>query len=136
MSDRILIISDDVSRASLEHALVERGFDVSMADNPSDGYQRLIESRFKLAVVNLERAASGLDLIKRIRSNAALNRLFVLTIAEWGSGQPTVALAHGADGFEPTPIEGERLVVAVEKLLRPNMVMTAKASATRADLEE
>jgi DNA-binding NarL/FixJ family response regulator len=87
-------------------------------------------------IVNLNIPTIGIGLIKRIRSNPALRHQMVLTIAEWGTGQPMIALAQGADGFEPKPIDAGRLVTAVERLLHPNMVMTATASGTNAEAEE
>ena len=136
MNERILIISDEERNGSLQQALDGHGFAVTIAEDADDGYRRLIQSPFDLVIIDLDRPITGVSLIKRIKSNATLRRLFVLTIAEWGSGQPTFALAQGADSFEPAPISAERLVNAVEKLLRPNMVMTAKASATNGEREE
>jgi len=136
MYERILIISDGEPNASLQRALDEHGFTVSVAEDADDGYERLSQLQFDLVIVNLNQPISGVGLIKRIRSNLALRRLMVLTIAEWGTGQPTVALAQGADSFEPAPVDTRRLVTAVEKLLRPNMVMTATASAATGESEE
>ena len=136
MNERILIISDDETNASLQRPLDEHGFTVTLAQNADDGYRRLSQLQFDLVIVNLHHPITGVGLIKRIRSNLALRRLMVLTIAEWGTGQPTMALAQGVDGFEPSPIDADRLLTAVEKLLRPNMVMTAAASATKAESEE
>ena len=136
MYERILIISDGEPNASLQRALNEHGFTVSVAEDADDGYERLSQLQFDLVIVNLNQPISGVGLIKRIRSNLALRRLMVLTIAEWGTGQPTVALAQGADSFEPAPVDTRRLVTAVEKLLRPNMVMTATASAATGESEE
>jgi DNA-binding response OmpR family regulator len=136
MNERIMIISDDEPNGSLQRALDGHGFTVTVAEDANDGYERLSQSQFDLVIVDLNRPITGVSLIKRIRSNPALRRLMVLTIAEWGTGQPTMALAQGADGFEPAPIDAGRLVAAVTKLLRPNMVMTATASATNAELDE
>jgi len=136
MNERIMIVSDDEPNASLQQALDGHGFTVTVAAEASEGYERLSQSHFDLVIVNLNRPITGVSLIKRIRSNPALRRLMVLTIAEWGSGQPTMALAQGADGFEPAPIDAGRLVAAVEKLLRPNMVMTAAANSANAESEE
>ena len=131
-----MIISDDEPNASLQQALDGHGFTVTVAESANDGYERLSQLQFDLVIMNLHRPITGVGLIKRIRANPALRRLMVLTIAEWGTGQPTMALAQGADGFEPAPVDADRLVTAVEKLLRPNMVMTAAASATSAESEE
>lgn len=128
MTQRILIVSDDEPNAVLRESLDEHGFEVMMAADANDGYRRLVETGFDLVIVNLARAITGAGLIKRIRSNTELNQLKVLTIAEWGTGQTTVALAHGADGFEPKPIRSDQVVKTVETLLRP-LAMMASASA-------
>src|SRR5207253_2802221 len=135
MYERILIISDGEPNASLQRALDEHGFTVSVAEDADDGYERLSRLQFDLVIVNLNQPISGVGLIKRIRSNLALRRLMVLTIAEWGTGQPTVALAQGADSFEPAPVDTRRLGTAAEKLLRPNMLMTAIASDANGEVD-
>lgn len=136
MKQRILIISDDRTSESLRRALDEKGFEVTLTGNADDGYRQIVDARFHLVLVNLDRAITGAGLIKRIRANPKLTQLRVMTIAEWGTGQATIALAQGADAFEPKPIEAGRLVDAIERLFLPNMVMTARASATDGDLEE
>jgi DNA-binding response OmpR family regulator len=133
MTERILIVSDDEPSQSLRPALEAEGFGVAVSGEADDGYRQLLGSQFDLVILDLARAITGVGLIKRIRSNPSLSRLLVLTIAEWGTGQATIALSQGADGFEPKPADAAELVAAVEKLLRPRMVMTAKASTTRSE---
>jgi hypothetical protein len=41
----------------------------------------------------------------------------LLVIAEWGTGQASLALAQGADAFEPWPIETDRLISAIDRML-------------------
>jgi CheY-like chemotaxis protein len=74
-------------------------------------------------------------LIKRIRSNGGPGQLRIMTVAEWGTGQATMALAQGVDAFEPKPVEAVRLVEAIERLLQP-VAMTAWARTTKRDLED
>ena len=136
ISERILIVSDDGPSAALRQSLVAREFEVNTTQDADDGYQKLTESPFDLAIISLDDVSAGLDLIKRIRSNSNLGGLLILTTAEWGTGQPTLALTQGADAFEPKPIDGERLTIAVEKLVRPNLVMSAKASVAERDAED
>src|SRR5437588_13089014 len=93
MAERILIIADDDDpNRSLSAPLEERGFEVVISESANEGYRQLIESRFDLVIVNLDRPITAVTLVKQIRLNAELNRLIVLTIADWGSGQPNVAL--------------------------------------------
>ena len=129
MTRRILIISNDELNGTLSKSLNARGYQVSVAPDAERGYQRLLATRFDLVILNLARAISGANLIKRIRSNSDLDQLKVLTIAEWGTGQATLALSQGADGFEPKPIKTDQLADTVDRLLTPPLVLTASASA-------
>jgi DNA-binding response OmpR family regulator len=117
MKQRILIISDDPTSESLRRALDDGGFEVTLTDDANDGYGRILGGRFDLVLVNLDQAVSGAGLIKRIRSNGSLTQLRVMTVAEWGTGQATMALAQGVDAFEPKPVEARRLIEAIERLL-------------------
>lgn len=135
MKKRILIISDDLTSESLRLALDQRGFVVTLTENAEDGYRQVIDGQFHLVLVNLDRAVTGAGLIKRIRANPRLSQVQLMTVAEWGTGQATIALAQGADTFEPGPVEASRLVEAIERLLQPVMAKTARVS-TIGDLEE
>lgn len=135
MTQQILIISDAEPHEALRCALDAKGFNVAVAEDADQGYRRLIETQFDLVVLNLDKAISGAGLIKRIRSNRGLSGLLVLTVAQWGTGQATISLAQGADGFEPKPVEADRLVEAIEKLLWPDRAMTASVGPARRELE-
>jgi DNA-binding response OmpR family regulator len=133
MTKKILIVSDDELSHSLRRALEAEGLEAEVTEEADEGYRQLISSQFDLAIIDLATAITGVGLLKRIRSNPGLNRLFVLTIAEWGTGQPTIALAQGADAFEPKPVDSEQLVTAVKRLLKPKLVKTAAAVKGPAD---
>ena len=131
----ILIISDDPTSESLRRALDDGGFEVTLTNDANDGYGRILGGRFDLVLVNLDQAVSGADLIKRIRSNVTLNHLRIMTVAEWGTGQATMAMAQGVDAFEPKPVGAGRLVEAIERLLQP-VAMRAWAGPSKRDLED
>jgi DNA-binding NtrC family response regulator len=135
MKQRILIISDDRTSESLRRALDASGFDVTLTEDANDGYRHILEATFELVVVNLDSAITGAGLIKRIRSNGNLGQLRIMTVAEWGTGQATMALAQGVDAFEPKPVEAGRLIEAIERLLQP-VPMTAWPRTTKRDLED
>ena len=125
---QIMIVSDGTPEEWLVDALREHGFEVSAATTPI-AYERLLLSPPDLLVIDVLDPNEGIELLKSVRSAPELKSSLVLVVAEWGTGQPTLALANGADAFEPKPIDAPRLIVAVKKLLRPNMVMVAKANA-------
>jgi DNA-binding response OmpR family regulator len=110
----------------MRESLAQDGFSVTVADDDQDGYGQLLESRFDLVIVNLSDSMTGLRLVKQIRANPQLRGLLILTVAEWGTGQPTMALTEGADGFESSPVDRRRLLAAVTRLLEPNLTMTAR----------
>jgi DNA-binding response OmpR family regulator len=136
MTQQILIISDDETNESLRQALVEHGLKITVAKDADAGYWSLVETKFDLVLVNLADPLTGVSLIQRIRSNAILRKVPILTVAEWGTGQATLALSQGSDGFEPKPIDADRLVEAIEKLLRPRMAMSAKASTANGESDD
>jgi DNA-binding NarL/FixJ family response regulator len=70
-----------------------------------------------LVVMNLATADDSAELTKQIRGRADLANTLLLVIAEWGTGQASLALAQGADAFEPWPIETDRLISAIDRML-------------------
>ena len=135
MMQRILFVSDGPIDQSLRSALEERRFELAESDSRRDLDELTIGS-CDLLVIDVRAAAQAIELLKKVRSATTSRKVLTLVIAEWGTGQPTVALSKGADAFEPAPINAPRLVAAVEKLLRPRMVMTAKASTTDRESDE
>ncbi len=133
MLERILIVADEQRHRWMRASLARQGFSVTFAADADKGYEQLIESRFDLMVMGLSDSTGGLNLIKRIRTNSELRRVLILAIAEWGTGHPTMALTEGADGFEPGPLDNDRLIAAVARLMRPKLTMTARASAADRD---
>jgi DNA-binding response OmpR family regulator len=124
-SQRILVLSDGGPSTVVRGALEERGFNVTAAEDRDSAYRQLLESPFDLIVVDLTKAEEGAEFVGRVRETAILRHTFVLTLAAWGTGQPTLALANGADAFEAKPVDATRLVLAVERLLRKQMTRTA-----------
>ena len=132
---RILIVSDEAPSRVIRGALEERGFSVTNAGDRRTAYASLLESPFDLVVVDLVQPDCGAEFVGRVRATPKLSETFVLTIAEWGTGQPTLALSQGADAYEPKPIDATRLVSAVERLLYQEKAKTAAAANGDAELE-
>jgi len=95
----------------------------------------LLASPPDLLIFDILDASAAIGLLRKVRSSHRLKSTPVIVIAEWGTGQATLALSQGAHAFERKPIEASRLLRAVENLLRPKMVMTAKASGLSGDEE-
>jgi DNA-binding response OmpR family regulator len=130
MSDlqQILILSDGVLDEFTRAALEQHGFGVTVAHDAEKAFGQLLGSSFDLVIVDVARAQKGVEFVKRLRSTPKLSGTRVLTIAAWGTGQATLALTEGADAFEAKPLKPDRLVVAVERLLRPKAARIAAAA--------
>src|SRR5882724_6236933 len=117
-SQRILIVSD---RANFPRtALEQRGFEVTIAPDCETAFEKLLRAPFDLAVVALAPAQDGTEFIMRVRATAQLTGILILIMAEWGTGEPTLALSAGADAYEPSeawPIDLTRLITSIERLL-------------------
>jgi len=117
-SQRILIVSDraDFPRAALER----RGLAVTIATDGEVAFDKLLGAPCDLLAIDFALAHDGIDFIKRVRATPQLTGILVLVLAEWGTGEPTLALAAGADAYEPSEtrlIDPERLITSIERLL-------------------
>ena len=117
-SQRILIVSDraDFPRAALER----RGLAVTIATDGEVAFDKLLGVPCDLLAIDFALAHDGIDFIKRVRATPQLTGILVLVLAEWGTGEPTLALRAGADAYEPIearPFDPSRLVSSIERLL-------------------
>jgi DNA-binding response OmpR family regulator len=117
-SQRILILSNsaDFPRAELE----QRQLGVTVAKDCATAFEVLLGSPFDLMVVAFAPAREGIEFIKRVRNTPQLTGILILIVAEWGTGEPTLAMSAGADAFEPgagRSIDPNRLITSIERLL-------------------
>jgi DNA-binding response OmpR family regulator len=124
-SQQILIVSDDAPSKFTRAALEQRGFAVVFAQDFDVAYRELRNSAFDLVIVDVVRATTGIEFVKHLRATLKMSRIPVLTIADWGTGQATLALTAGADAYEPKPVSPERLIAAVDRLVRQRVAKTA-----------
>ena len=119
-----MFITDSTPDGGLIAALEEHGFAVAIETQSAGGIETSLTPP-DLIVLDVLDAYEGLERLKKIGARPDLKTAPVLVLAEWGTGQATLALANGADAFEPKPIDSTRLIAAVETFLRPRLVMTA-----------
>jgi DNA-binding response OmpR family regulator len=124
-SQRILIVSDGTDWKRLRGPLEQRGFTVAVARNSDRGFAELAGSSFDLVAVDLATEPNAIQFIRRVRSTPQFTDILILIVAEWGTGEPTLALSAGADACEPTPIDPSRLITSIERLLRPKLAAAA-----------
>lgn len=119
-SQRILIVGGDAHLSFARPALEQRGFAVAIAKDCDTAFETLLGSSFDLVVADSGRAGNSIEFIKRIRATPQLTAILILIAAEWGTGDPTLALRAGADAYEPSearPFDPSRLVRSIERLL-------------------
>jgi two-component system chemotaxis response regulator CheY len=125
----ILIVGDDAAERNLiRGALEERGFAVTSVGDGVSALTELHKGNFDLVVMNLARADDSVELTKQIRGSPDLANTLLLVIAEWGTGQASLALAQGADAFEPWPIEPDRLISAIDRMLHQHAAAAERGS--------
>ena len=117
MSQSILFVGGANFDGPVRRRLEQKGFSVSAIHDLEHAADLLTRSRVDAVIIDLNETAGGIGFISWMRSIPTLKSSTVLAVAEWGSGQPTVALSAGADAYEPRPINAERLVDAIERLL-------------------
>jgi DNA-binding response OmpR family regulator len=120
---RILLVTDraDQERPTRQ-ALARTDFETVVASDFTEAYARLLDSIFDLIVIESTGPPSrSVEFIRRVRATQQLAGILILILAEWGTGEPTLALSAGADAYEPNgtkPINSHRLVASMERLLR------------------
>ena len=122
-SQRILIVSDDAHLHVMRAAVEARGFQVVIAPNHESAFRKLSDSSFELVVIDLTQVSRDVNFIKCLRATAKAGKTLVLALGAWGTGQPTLALSQGADAYEPKPVNAERLLASVERLLRRRLAV-------------
>lgn len=119
---RILLVTGRADQESTtHHALTRPDFETVAAPDFTAAYTRLLDSIFDLIVIeSTERPSGSIEFIKRVRATQQLAGILILILAEWGTGEPALALSAGADAYEPNetqPIDPKRLVTSIERLL-------------------
>ena len=117
MTQNILFVGGAKLDGSVRHRLEQNGFGVSAVKGSAPAIAQLTDSLIDLVIVNLDETEDGARLIKQLREVLGTKATRLLAVAEWGTGVPTVALAAGADAYEPAPIDPDRLVDAVRRAL-------------------
>jgi DNA-binding response OmpR family regulator len=130
MTQRIMFVTDSAPEETLIAALEEHGFAVSIETEPPVATEAVPPAP-ELIVLDVRDPYEGLERLREIKTKSGLKTASLLVLAEWGTGQATLALANGADAFEPKPIDANRLIAVVDRFLRPQLVMTAGAKIDR-----
>ncbi len=119
MSEKILIVDDEQMILELTSMVLRsRGFDVSVVDNASDGYELIEREQPALVLLDyMMPQVNGLDALKEIRARFPETYVIVFT----GKGSEEVAveiMKAGASDYILKPFSNIKLVERIENVLR------------------
>lgn len=111
---RVLVVDDDeVTAAILEHALIEFGYDVTVAHDGREAFQLIRSGEIRMVVSDwCMPEMSGLELCRRIRARAAGAYVYIILLTSNAQTRDVVAgLSAGADDYITKPFQPEELQV-------------------------
>jgi len=118
---RILIVDDSVtSRTLVKNILTTAGYDTVATVDGEQGWDELVSSNYDLVVSDIEMPRlDGIDLTKRIRAEAKLEKLPVILVTSLANEEHKTAGAEaGADSYiVKGTFDQDELLSAVERLL-------------------
>ena len=116
----ILVVDDfDDTRLLLRTFLEKRGFRVVEAENGVDAVAQAESESPDLIIMDMQMPQlDGLSATRKIRMVKQLNSVPIVAVSAYGADQfRELALAAGCDEFDTTPIEYDRLVGTMRRLL-------------------
>ncbi|MDX2099574.1 MAG: SpoIIE family protein phosphatase [Leptolyngbyaceae cyanobacterium bins.59] len=118
---RVLVIDDDApTRALLNRALQNQGYEVATANNGEDGIALAMQSRPALIICDwMMPGLDGLEVCRRIKSHPELSTTFFILLTFRGETEDRIkGLDTGADDFLSKPIQISELRARVRAGLR------------------
>ncbi|MEE8352090.1 MAG: response regulator [Rhodospirillales bacterium] len=118
---KILLVEDnEMNRDMLERRLLRKGFQVILAANGEEGISRAAEDSPDLILMDLSLPGiDGWEATRQIKSDdkTAVIPIIALT-AHAMTGDREKALAAGCDDYDSKPVELERLLGKMQRLLQ------------------
>jgi two-component system, NtrC family, response regulator AtoC len=119
----ILVVDDDSSlRRVMQMQLEEAGYEVSLAADGSEAWNRLKSVEPHLIITDLRMPTTGLELLRRITAEDL--QITVIVVTAFGSVETAVeAMKMGAYDYVTKPIDFEALVLVVHRAMeRQNLI--------------
>jgi CheY-like chemotaxis protein len=117
-----------IGQCSPDHGSISRtfqkafGVEVVGVDTAAEAMEQLREHSFALVLVNrifdLD-GSSGLDLIRQIKSNTAVNQPPIMLVSNYEEAQEQAVKAGGIPGFGKASLGQPRMLERVGPLLKP-----------------
>jgi CheY-like chemotaxis protein len=117
---KVLVVDDiDPNRGPVVEFLGRLGFDMLEADNGDTAIQRVETGRPDIVLMDsVMPVMDGMEAIRRLRGMEAFRNLPVIVVsANASAAERQASLAAGANAFVPKPIDFERLLPEIARLL-------------------
>jgi DNA-binding NtrC family response regulator len=115
---KVLVIDDELDiREGLELLLMSEGYAVEMAQNGTEGLQRLEHQGYDLVLLDLMMPdLSGMDVLREVRARDQETPIFMITA--YGSVEAAVdALKLGANDYFSKPWDNEKLIIEIARMI-------------------
>lgn len=119
MPKKILVIEDDDEmRELMRMTLANNGYEVVTAPDGVRGYDTALFLKPDLIITDIRMpGADGIHVVRRVRDTDSLAETPILVMTAFGTGSATFSLQLGANAFEPKPIDPQRLLSTIKRLL-------------------
>src|SRR5437016_4869414 len=117
---KILLVEDnEMNRDMLARRLKRKGYDVVIAVDGQQGVDMAVSESPHLILMDMSLPVlNGWDATRRIKGHETTARIPVIALtAHAMSGDRESALAAGCDDYDTKPVELERLIEKIERLL-------------------
>jgi two-component system, chemotaxis family, chemotaxis protein CheY len=116
---RILVVEDDPdARNLIETILKQSGYDVVLAADGREGFEKAAEEAPDLIITDIAMPRlDGLRLIQLLRTMPAFRYLPILAITSFGTERASEALKAGANDALARPVRNEFLLQSVKSLI-------------------
>ena len=117
---KILLVEDnEMNRDMLSRRLMRRGFEVIFAVNGQEGVDLAVSERPDIILMDMSLPVlDGWEATRRVKADDTTSRVPIIGLtAHAMSGDREKAIAAGCDDYDTKPVEIERLIGKIERLL-------------------
>ncbi len=117
----ILLVEDnELNRDMLSRRLVRNGYDVLIAEDGAKGLSAAIDSKPDLILMDMSLPVmDGWEATRRLKAEPQTRAIPVIALtAHAMSSDREKAVAAGCDDYDTKPVELERLLAKIERLLQ------------------
>ena len=117
---KILLVEDnEMNRDMLSRRLTRRGFEVIFAVNGQEGVDLAVSERPDIILMDLSLPVlDGWEATRRVKADDATRSVPIIGLtAHAMSGEREKAIEAGCDDYDTKPVEIERLIDKIERLL-------------------